>query len=215
MAIASPGSRYGSTLQRLEQLLAEGVEVEPFDSAQGPPLEFCPPYPEPRLGGARVVHGRVPLGVLRIHPQSHRHSSPLLFPERPEALQLGERVEHQVVRDGKELPDILLLEGSGEAVHLAAELLAAQLRLPRGAGTDAVKGLPDEGEDAPHGEGLERHQDLGTAAPLDIVQYGEIMAQPPQVHHISGGRGELQDFVDVDTGQFKTFKAIKHGSNLI
>jgi hypothetical protein len=27
------------------------------------------------------------------------------------------------------------------------------------------------------------------------------MAQPPEVHHVSGGRGKREDFFDIDTSQ--------------
>ena len=41
----------------------------------------------------------------------------------------------------EQLDDVALLEGGGEAVHLAAELLPPQARLPGGAGADPVQGL--------------------------------------------------------------------------
>jgi hypothetical protein len=113
---------------------------------------------------------------------------------------LAKGVEYQVIGDSKQLDDVALLEGGGEAMYLPAKLFPSQACFPGGAGADTVQRLTDQRKDTPHGKGLQRKQDLCPASLLHAVQDGQVMTQAPQVYNVSGGWGELEDFFDINAG---------------
>ncbi len=119
----------GRPLQRLEELLAEGVKVQPFDSAQGPPFKLAAGDAEAGIRSAGIVNSGMSLRVLGVDAQAD--GNPAFLPEGTEALQLVEGVEDEVIGDAEELDDVALFESGGKGVDLAAELLAPETRLPR------------------------------------------------------------------------------------
>src|SRR5208283_2807359 len=101
--------------------------------------------------------------MLGVDAQANGNPARILLPERPEPLHLLEGIEDQVVRTRKQFNDIGVAQPRREAVHLPAELLAPQARLPGGTGADTMEGLPYDRKHTPHGKALEGKQYLRPA----------------------------------------------------
>ncbi|KAF5042250.1 hypothetical protein DSECCO2_514570 [anaerobic digester metagenome] len=181
-------------LQAVGVLFAQVVPVQarhPFEQV-GP--EVLAPDAQARARRARVVDGHRALGVLGVDAHAEldlpAETLGLFGDQAPEGLQLAEGIEDDVVGRGAEVEDVGLGVAGREGVHLAAELLAAEPGLVRRTGADAVQDLPQDREDAPHGEALERQQDLAARAFLDPGQHVQVAPDEPQVDH-EGRRGDL------------------------
>ena len=73
--------------------------------------------------------------------------------------------------------------GGGEAVHLAAELLAPKPGLVRRTAADAVQGLSQERKDAEHGKAFQCQQNLTAGGCLHLGKDGEIIGEQALVNH--------------------------------
>jgi hypothetical protein len=174
-------------LQAVGVLLAEVVPVQAADPVQPVDPEVGPADAQARAGRAGVVQGHRALGMLGVDAQAEREFTPQgrgpLPGQRHEPLFLGKGVEHQVVAGQGQGLDVRGRVGGGEAVHLAAELLAAELRLVRGTAADPVEHLGEQREHPEHGKALERQQDAAAGARLDPTEHGEVVDEQPLVDH--------------------------------
>jgi hypothetical protein len=187
--------------QRLEEILTESMEMEPFHSFERTLFELFPSDPEAGAGRAGVVERGVSFRMFWINAQTDRNTVCMLLPERSEPLKLIEGVENQMVRTLQKFNDIGFADSRRKAVYLTAKLLAPEASLPRGAGANAVEGFPDNRENAPHGEPFEGQQYFRTAPLLDRVQQTKVLPQPPKINNVGGRRGKLKNFFNVDSSQ--------------
>ena len=130
--------------------------------------------------------------------------------------------EDEVVGDRQQFDDVALLEGGGEGMHLAAELLAPEAGFPRRTGANSMQRPADKRKSAPHGESFERHENLRPAAPLHLVEDGEVVAQPPRITSYNvcytkllRNIGTSKDATSIDKELAKTRAAVKAGADAI
>ena len=174
--------------------------------------------------------GGRPLGVLGIDAHGQLDFTSLFrgqLPDKgPEAVQLGKRVEHDVVAGLAQVANIRLTIPGGKGVHLPAqartERFAAQPRLMRRAGAHPVELLRQQGKNRMHGKALEGEQHPAPGPRLHVGEDGEIALEQPLVHHVArrvhprGVETEFQPAVHYNSTSFQgrpwLFRASMNGS---
>lgn len=181
--------------QRLSQVLgprlAEHVEVQSLDT-RGKLRQLLRGDAQPRPRHAGVVevglHGR----VLRVDPQAARDAAD----QRPlaEPFELREGVESDMVAATQDFVDIAIRIDGRIGVRRAAELFTDEPRFGGRTGRRTV-GVPRQiRKDAPHGAGLQRHDDFRARLPAHPVDDRKVPVEQLLVEDIARGG----DFSKVD-----------------
>ena len=169
-------------------LLAEGVEVQAVHPlGQGLPQHRAGGA-QARAGGAGVVERDLDLAVLRVAAQAHLDLPAAGAHRGQVALELGARVEHQVVGVAQGLGQVLGRKGRRVGVHLPAELLAREAGLVGAARAAAVQVRTQHVEGGPEGEALEREQHLAAGLGAHPREDAPVALEEPAVHHEAGAR---------------------------
>ena len=145
-------------LQVVRARLAQHVEVQPVDPG-GKIVQFIGRNAEARAGDTRVIkvglHGR----ILRVDAQAARNAAQQRH--RPEALELRDRVEGDMVAATEYLVDIAVGIDGSVGVRRLAVLLEYKLRFGGGTRRGTVGMACQLGENAPHGAGLQGYDNFG------------------------------------------------------
>jgi hypothetical protein len=137
--------RHQRALERVAAQLAQRVEVQPVEvfGRDTRRVERRARGAQARARRARVIERHRHLGVLRVDAQPDVHAR--LAHARPVLAQLRGAVHHHVLREAQDLGHVGVAVGRRIRVHLAAQLLARQLRLVRRAAGGTRPGTSSPG----------------------------------------------------------------------
>ena len=179
-------------LQRLAQVLgarfAQHVEVQSLDPL-GQTAQLREPLgrdAQPRAGHAGIVQIGLDGRIERIDAQSARQ--PVDERTLAEPFVLREGVERDVVAACDDLVDVAVGVYRRIGVGRTAELLADEARFGGGTGRGPVGVFRQLGEDAPHGAGLQRHDDLRARRAAHAVDDRQIAVERRFVEQVTGRR---------------------------
>ena len=132
---------------------------------------------EPAVRLGRVVFGDLAFRMHRIEPEAEidlASRGPRRLDFAAEASRLAGAVEDHMVGQGQHLGHVARLVAGAIGRDLAAEMAAAEPRLPQARRRDSVEILRDEVAERPHREGLEREQNLDARAVADVGEDSQI-----------------------------------------
>ena len=165
--------------------LAEHVEMQTVDSRRQL-LQEVGRNAQTRTRNAGVVEVGLDGRILGIDTQSARNAAQQ--GHRSETLELGDGIEGDMVAAAKYLFDIAVGIDRGVGMGGAAELLENKTRFGGGRGRRAVAVAGQFGKDAPHGAGLQSHDNFSARFAAHTVDYRQITVQQLFVEDVTRRR---------------------------